>query len=89
MDARGKWLGLKKKMRQAYSPSPYSRRTPTGAHVGPHSVAEKAAEYLVTSNGGLLSQLPCITCRSPPKRTLRRQTDTVFDPLPWMNSIEF
>eukprot|EP00975_Prorocentrum_lima_P001237 266252-Prorocentrum_lima.AAC.1 len=47
MDTRDRWLGLKW-LKQAYSPTPHSRRKDDGKHIGPRELPEEAATCLST-----------------------------------------
>eukprot|EP00975_Prorocentrum_lima_P053908 11310257-Prorocentrum_lima.AAC.1 len=51
MDPRDRWLGLRH-MKRDYAPTPYCRKTTAGAFIGPHQLAQKAAEYLRDSHWG-------------------------------------
>eukprot|EP00975_Prorocentrum_lima_P049022 10258069-Prorocentrum_lima.AAC.1 len=55
MDVRDRWLGLRA-LKSNYAPTPYSRVTSTGSHVGPEHIAQKAADYLRDTHWG--TQVP-------------------------------
>eukprot|EP00975_Prorocentrum_lima_P013053 2770772-Prorocentrum_lima.AAC.1 len=64
LDIRDQWLGLRR-LRQDYTPTPYSRKTPDHQHIPLLSITESAADYLADSHWAM-PELPDIPPRTSP-----------------------
>eukprot|EP00975_Prorocentrum_lima_P004286 930424-Prorocentrum_lima.AAC.1 len=72
MDIRDQWLGLRR-LRQYYTPTPYSRKTPDQQHIPLPSITEAAADYLADSHWAL-PEIP----DTPPRTTPLTEDSLAF-----------